>query len=82
MDKEDLYYLLLKAEDIYYNSRDNKNIAIQFIKSYISYYHKDNIELFLNELNEFENFIEDIKDELINYLTYDLNGLCDAIRKL
>lgn len=73
MDKEGLYFLLLKAEDIYYNSPNDKNIAIQFMKSYISNYHKDNIELFINEFYEFKSFIEDIKDELINCKYVDID---------
>ena len=84
MDKLDLYYLLLKAEDLYYNSSniENKNIAIKFIKSYICYFHKDNINLFLEESEEFKEFIEDIKEELNNCPICNLNELCDVIRKL
>ena len=52
MDQLELSSLLWKSEYLYYNYQSNKvkDLALSFIKSYISFYYKNDIDSFINDL--------------------------------
>ena len=52
MDQLELSSILFKAEYLYYNSPSNevKDLALSFINSYISFYYKNDIDSFINDL--------------------------------
>ena len=68
MDQLELSSILFKAEYLYYNNPSNevKALALSFIKSYISFYYKNDIDSFINDLKIGDRGI--ITDEFINLL--------------
>ena len=73
MDQLELSSLLWKSEYLYYNYQSNKvkDLALSFIKSYISFYYKNDIDSFINDLKIGDRGI--ITDEFINILKVNNN---------
>ena len=87
MDKLELSQLFLYLENLYYDSLSfyDKYLAIKYIKSFISFYYKDNIDSFLEDLKIGDlgfvesEFILSIREELISFDYYDIKELYDEL---
>ena len=87
MDKLGLSELLFYVENLYYNSFSyyDRFLAIKYIKSYISFYYKNDIDLFLEDLTVGDlgfiepEFISQIKNEIIECDYFDINELYEEL---
>lgn len=86
MDQLELSDLLWKSEYLYYNSLSKKvkTLALSFIKSYVLFYYKNDIDSFINDLKIgdrgiiTENFIFLLRENN-NYKYIDIKSLANSI---